>query len=468
MYRTRLCPTFTRAGLWLMLAMLLAATFALSSADPASALQRLAQCGNHIDDDGDLKVDFPADPGCTRRGDTTEAGAVTQCSDGNDNDGNIVFDYPNDPGCASASDVSEAAPAVAPPCTDGLDNDPIPGDGKIDYPSDPGCISASDASETDTACSDGVDNDFDTFIDFPFDWGCSAPVIAGPAPDFAPDQPDNAEEDPPQCNDGIDNDGDGWLDANTNIPGQTKDPGCTGPNDPTESPNPPVCSDGMDNDNDGKIDYPADPGCTSADDTDETDPPPAPDPTPSPTSYACSDGVDNDKDGLTDFPNDAGCASRTDNDETNPPPTAGVSFDSTGPKAPAGAPVVTGPKGAPSTIRPLISPFPIVRLRGRADRSGVFITLLRVQAPKGSKVTVFCKGKSCPLRWKSVITTTGIVRSHPFERRLRVGTTLTIYVTKAGFTGKYTRFKIRKKKPPTRIDRCARSMGGPPVSCASN
>ncbi|HEX8159087.1 MAG TPA: hypothetical protein VF526_17010, partial [Solirubrobacteraceae bacterium] len=144
-----------------------------------------------------------------------------------------------------------------------------------------------------------------------------------------------------------------------------------------------------------------------------------------------------------------------------------VPFDSSGPKV-AATPVVTGPPNAPATLRPLISPFPIVRLRGRADRAGVFITLLRVQAPKGSKVTVFCKGRSCPLRWKSVTTTRGVVRSHPFERRLRAGTTLTIYVTKAGFTGKYTRFNIRRRRPPTRVDRCARSMGGPPVSCASS
>jgi hypothetical protein len=57
------------------------------------------------------------------------------------------------------------------------------------------------------------------------------------------------------------------------------------------------------------------------------------------------------------------------------------------------------------------------------------------------------------------------VRALPFERRLRAGTTLTIYVVKQGFMGKYTRFKIRKGKPPTRIDRCASFTGHPAVSC---
>jgi hypothetical protein len=463
MYGNRLGPPVSRAGLWLVLAVLLAAAFALSSADPASALQRLPQCSNHVDDDGDGAIDYPLDAGCSRRQDNNERGPaiVPACSDAIDNDGDLKLDYPNDAGCASAADADETDPVVLPQCANGVDDD---ADLAVDYPADRGCIAASDNTELDTACSDGLDNDIDMLVDFPADLGCMAPG-GNQAQNIAADQNDNNETDPPQCNDGIDNDGDGWLDADT-VSGQTKDPGCTSLTDTTESPNP-ECSDAKDNDGDGKKDFPDDPGCTSREDNDETDPP-SPPPPPPPPSSACSDTIDNDGDGRTDFPDDAGCSSRSDDDETNPPPvTNAVPFDSSGPKV-AASPVVTGPPNAPATLRPLISPFPIVRLRGRADRAGVFITLLRVQAPKGSKVTVFCKGRSCPLRWKSVTAARGVVRSHPFERRLRAGTTLTIYVTKAGFTGKYTRFNIRRRRPPTRVDRCARSMGGPPVSCASS
>jgi hypothetical protein len=62
-------------------------------------------------------------------------------------------------------------------CSDGIDND---GDGKIDYPFDPGCDSPADDTEANPAilpvCSDGINNDptQDTLIDFPADFGCAA------------------------------------------------------------------------------------------------------------------------------------------------------------------------------------------------------------------------------------------------------------------------------------------------------
>jgi hypothetical protein len=362
--------------------MLLAAAFALSSAGAAQAIPRLPQCANNIDDDRDGTIDFPAEPGCANPTDASETdpGSPPQCSDGIDNepplsDGKI--DYPEDPGCKSAADPSEVDTAPFPACSDGTDND-VPPDGSIDYPRDPGCISASDPREQNTACSDGLDNDGDGKIDFPSDWGCIVPSNV-------PDQTDNNEADPPQCDDGRDNDGDGKLDTDTNVAGQTADPGCSSPTD-----------------------------------NDETDPPPPPPP-------ACSDTIDNDLDGRIDYPNDKGCASPLDTDETDPPVT------------------IMGPPPVGASSYPVISPFPVVRLRGR----GV-------------------KGGSCQPRKTSAYAITGYVRARAYERRLRAGTTLTIYVTKAGFTGKYTRFRIWRKKAPTRLDRCARVAGGPAVPCPVN
>jgi hypothetical protein len=62
-------------------------------------------------------------------------------------------------------------------CSDGVDNN---GDGKIDL-ADPGCLNADDATEDllscpgagCAVCSDGTDNDTDTLLDFPSDFGCT-------------------------------------------------------------------------------------------------------------------------------------------------------------------------------------------------------------------------------------------------------------------------------------------------------
>jgi Tol biopolymer transport system component len=92
------------------------------------------------------------------------------CSDGADNDGDTKVDYPADPGCISSADESEEDPPP-PACSDGVDND---GDTKVDYPDDLGCTSASDNNETNPACIDGFDNDGDAKIDYPDDPGCTS------------------------------------------------------------------------------------------------------------------------------------------------------------------------------------------------------------------------------------------------------------------------------------------------------
>ena len=63
-------------------------------------------------------------------------------------------------------------------CNDGIDNNL---DGAIDYPFDPGCASPSDDAETTVcpgascpACSNTTDDDGDAQIDFPADFGCAA------------------------------------------------------------------------------------------------------------------------------------------------------------------------------------------------------------------------------------------------------------------------------------------------------
>ena len=95
-------------------------------------------CSDGVDNDGDGKIDYPADTGCPSGTGGTES---PQCSDSIDNDGDGRIDYPNDYGCSSASDDAESP---NPQCSDGIDNN---GNGKIDYPADPACTSPTDGNE---------------------------------------------------------------------------------------------------------------------------------------------------------------------------------------------------------------------------------------------------------------------------------------------------------------------------------
>ena len=104
----------------------------------------LAACGDAKDNDGDRKIDYPADPGCssaptptrpTRRAAPPWPPARTRRT----TTATARSTIPTDPGCASLTDTDEADPVVSlVACADKKDND---GDGKIDHPADPGCAS---------------------------------------------------------------------------------------------------------------------------------------------------------------------------------------------------------------------------------------------------------------------------------------------------------------------------------------
>jgi hypothetical protein len=81
----------------------------------------------------------------------------------------------------------------------------------------------------------------------------------------------------PECSDEAENDGDALVD-------HPNDPGCTSPEDLSETPD---CNDGLDNDGDGLADFGADPGCRNRSETASEDP-------------ACNNGLDDDGDTLID------------------------------------------------------------------------------------------------------------------------------------------------------------------------
>jgi hypothetical protein len=120
-----------------------------------------------------------------------------------------------------------------------------------------------------------------------------------------------------------------------------------------------------------------------------------------------------------------------------------------------------------------ISPFPLVSILAAVGERGTTIRELVVKAPAGARVRVRCRGAGCPFR--SFVQKAGtkarsarIVRIHRFGRHLlRPGTVIEISVTARGEVGKYTRFEIRKGRPPERTDRCLVPGSKRPARCPS-
>jgi plastocyanin len=115
----------------------------------------------------------------------------------------------------------------------------------------------------------------------------------------------------------------------------------------------------------------------------------------------------------------------------------------------------------------LLTPFPVVRIRGRIFRSSAVVDILSVAAQRGATIRVLCRGRGCPRR---AVTARGrssrrAQRIRPFERLLRAGTILEIRVTKAGRIGKYTRFVIRGGAAPARRDLCVGPVSSRPAPC---
>ena len=132
--------------------------------DPATGVQRIlarpvsvrgiavvpgvpapADCRDGIDNDGDRRVDFARDEGCSSPSDGTEQ---TLCADGIDNDGDGLVDFGADPGCASVAPDAQEHPQ----CSDRYDND---GDGLYDHPEDPECLAPHDNTEHSAPRSPG-------------------------------------------------------------------------------------------------------------------------------------------------------------------------------------------------------------------------------------------------------------------------------------------------------------------------
>jgi PKD repeat protein len=136
------------------------------------------------------------------------------------------------------------------------------------------------------------------------------------------------------------------------------------------------------------------------------------------------------------------------------------------------------PLGTQGQTLRLLNPFPVVRIIGTVTRRGVRLRRLLVDAPSGARVTVRCRGRRCPFRKRTSMATTRssstgataarIIRFRRLERRLlRAGVRLKVMVTRPDAIGKFTFFRIRRRRPPVRIDRCLVPGVSDPVRCSA-
>jgi hypothetical protein len=163
-------------------------------------------------------------------------------------------------------------------------------------------------------------------------------------------------------------------------------------------------------------------------------PAPAPSPTPAPTPT----------------PVPAPASAPAPKPESEPPPAFEL--------PPVAAPPVAG---APAPR--LMTPFPVVRVKGWLTARGARITLLSVRAPRGARIEIACRGARCPV--PKLAQTAAVERLRRFERELRAGTRLEIAVTKPGAIGKWTVIVIRRGATPRRADGCLDSDTKRHVPC---
>ena len=110
--------------------------------------------------------------------------------------------------------------------------------------------------------------------------------------------------------------------------------------------------------------------------------------------------------------------------------TSGSSQGQPGPAAAAGG----APTSSASSAKQLamLTPFPIVRIRGVIHRASARLSLLSIKAPQGARVKVICHGGGCPKK-KSVVLRVASgkssVRVRSLERRLRSGAVIEVFVT---------------------------------------
>jgi hypothetical protein len=87
----------------------------------------------------------------------------------------------------------------------------------------------------------------------------------------------------------------------------------------------------------------------------------------------------------------------------------------------------------------------------------------------GETATIRCTGRTCPFKVKTYKTLKKGKRTFGKAllkgRRLRVGTTISVRVTKAGTIGTSTALKVRRRRTPSITRRCLPPGATTPTAC---
>jgi hypothetical protein len=131
----------------------------------------------------------------------------------------------------------------------------------------------------------------------------------------------------------------------------------------------------------------------------------------------------------------------------------------------AHTPVIAHRQMRPRRGLRLISPFPRIVLAGVVTPAGVSLSEFSIRGPRRVLVRVRCRGRGCPFRRRRARMRRRLLRIHALERPLPAGIVLRVIVTKRGFIGKYSIFRIRRNRRPARKDRCVRPDARRPSRC---
>jgi PKD repeat protein len=122
-------------------------------------------------------------------------------------------------------------------------------------------------------------------------------------------------------------------------------------------------------------------------------------------------------------------------------------------------------KKRPRSTPSLMNPFPVIRFAGTVTARGARVRTLEVRAPRRSKITVRCAGKSCPAKRFTKTSATRRVRFKRMARFLKAGTVITVAVRKGNLIGKHTRWLVRGGQIPKRKDLCLYPQRSKPARC---
>jgi hypothetical protein len=117
-------------------------------------------------------------------------------------------------------------------------------------------------------------------------------------------------------------------------------------------------------------------------------------------------------------------------------------------------------------------PFPTIRISGTIRRGGVKLTRVSVSAPARSRIHVRCRGRRCPVRVTTDVAAglrpgAVITKLRLLERFIPSGATLQFRVSREREIGAYTRFTVRHRGAPVRVDSCLDPAGAQPMKCPS-